>query len=105
MKMLESKDEWDKFHKDAGDSVVAVDFTASWCGPCKMIGPKFEAMESEFPSIKFAKVDVDENEDVAQEQGISAMPTFKFYKNKKQVKDLVGASEPKLREILKELSA
>ena len=38
--------------------LVAVDFTATWCGPCKMIGPRFAAMATEFPLIDFVKVDV-----------------------------------------------
>ena len=39
-----------------------MDFTAKWCGPCKVIGPKFEAMEKDFPGVIFAKVDVDDAE-------------------------------------------
>ncbi|XP_045157640.1 thioredoxin-like [Mercenaria mercenaria] len=99
VKMIATKAEWDAVMKDAGDKVVAVDFTASWCGPCKMIGPKFEAFSTEYTNIIFIKVDVDENDEVAQAEGISAMPTFKFYKNGKQVDELVGASEAKLKEM------
>ncbi|XP_075264529.1 thioredoxin-like [Convolutriloba macropyga] len=42
--------------------VTIVDFTASWCPPCRMIAPKFEEMSKQFTSIKFIKVDVDENQ-------------------------------------------
>merc|ERR1712189_136086 len=83
---------------------VAVDFTASWCGPCKMIGPKFEAMASDFPSIKFIKVDVDENSETSEKCGIAAMPTFFFYANGEKIHEVVGASEGYLREGLQKLA-
>ncbi|XP_052775543.1 thioredoxin-like [Mya arenaria] len=100
--MLEDKAAWDKAMQEAGDKLVVVDFTATWCGPCKMIGPKFVEMEKEFPDAIFYKVDVDENSDVAGAEGISAMPTFKCYRNGKQVADMCGANETKLREMIKE---
>jgi len=97
---LKTKDDFDKALKDAGDKLVVVDFTASWCGPCKMIGPKFEAMSKEFTSVQFYKVDVDENSDTSEAEGISAMPTFKCYKKGKKVDELTGASEEKLRAMI-----
>ena len=68
--------------------LVVIDFFATWCGPCKMISPKIEAMAGEMSNVVFLKVDVDEAEDVAQEYNISAMPTFVFLKNGQKVKDL-----------------
>ena len=52
-------------------SQLLVDFTASWCGPCKMIGPYFEELAGKFPGVVFVKVDVDDLDDVAAECGLS----------------------------------
>ena len=70
---------------DAGDKLVVVDFYATWCGPCKIIAPKVEEMSTSLSNVVFLKVDVDENEEAAQEFNISAMPTFIFLKNSNKV--------------------
>ena len=99
MKYLATKAEFDQCLADAGDKTVCIDFTATWCPPCKMIGPKFEAMEAEFPNVVCVKVDVDANSETSQHAGISCMPTFQFWKNGKQVEadKIEGASEADLR--------
>ncbi|XP_003383163.1 PREDICTED: thioredoxin-like [Amphimedon queenslandica] len=99
-KYLETQADFDEALKNAGDKVVVIDFTASWCGPCQMIGPKFEAMSQEFTSLDFYKVDVDKNDETAERQGIQAMPTFQFFKNGKKIDDMRGANEAKLREMI-----
>jgi thioredoxin 1 len=80
---------------NSGD-VVVVDFWATWCGPCKLISPHFTKLEEKFPAVKFAKVDVEEVEDVAKDQEIRAMPTFKAYKNGKPIDQITGAVPAKL---------
>ena len=67
---------------------LLVDFTATWCGPCKAIGPYFEELAAKFPDVTFVKVDVDELDDVAASCGISAMPTFQLYSNGVMVKEM-----------------
>ena len=96
-KLIETKAEFDQALKDAGNKLVAVDFTASWCGPCQMIGPKFAAMSEEFTDVIFLKVDVDENTETAEAYDVQAMPTFKFFKNGKVIAEVVGSNEAKLR--------
>ncbi|EDQ84562.1 uncharacterized protein MONBRDRAFT_34641 [Monosiga brevicollis MX1] len=86
-----------EFKEKIASGVVAIDFTATWCGPCRMIGPKFEAFAEEFTNVKCFKVDVDQASDVATELGISAMPTFHFFKDGEKVDELIGADVNKLK--------
>mmetsp|Transcript_1202 Transcript_1202/g.3971 ORF Transcript_1202/g.3971 Transcript_1202/m.3971 type:complete len:91 (-) Transcript_1202:155-427(-) len=84
-----------------GDKPLLVDFTASWCGPCKMIGPYFEELAAKFQNVVFVKVDVDDLDDIAAECGISAMPTFQLYSNGVKVEELTGADKGKLEALAK----
>nr|XP_057922487.1 thioredoxin [Doryrhamphus excisus] len=99
---IKNLEEFNSLLKTAGDKLVVVDFTATWCGPCKMIGPVFEA-ESQKPenaNVIFVKVDVDEADDVSSSCGINCMPTFHFYKNGKKVFEFSGANKETLIEKL-----
>nr|BAP28181.1 thioredoxin 1 [Ascidia sydneiensis samea] len=99
--LIHSEDEFNKALADAGSKLVVVDFFADWCGPCKVIGPKFEAMSNEFKDdIVALKVDVDECSDVSESQGIECMPTFLFFKNTKKVDQFSGANESKLHQMI-----
>lgn len=80
--------------------VIFVDFTATWCGPCKAIGPVFQKLAAETVDAIFVKVDVDKNGEVAQACGITSMPTFHCYKGGGKVDELVGASPDKLAEMI-----
>jgi len=86
--------------------LVVIDFTASWCGPCRLIAPFYaELSDSEDVinlGVVFLKVDVDENADTAQEYNVSAMPTFIFVKNGEVVDRLMGANAARLKEMVLE---
>lgn len=77
---------------------VLVDFWATWCGPCQMIAPVLEEIAKEFEGkIKVGKLNVDENQKIAAQFGISAIPTLLIFKNGQEVKKIVGFSgKPKL---------
>ncbi|EDV19765.1 expressed hypothetical protein [Trichoplax adhaerens] len=99
VQVIETKEAFDKFLSDAKDKLVVFDFFATWCQPCKLIGPIFEKMSEsdEYKDVVFAKIDVDENEETAEFVGIRAMPTFAFYKNGSKIDEVSGAAEDRLR--------
>jgi thioredoxin 1 len=84
----------DSFQKEVLDSEVPtfVDFWASWCGPCRMIGPVFEELSNEYAGkVKFAKVNVDENPKTPSNYGVRGIPTLIMFKGGKAVDQIVGA--------------
>lgn len=66
---------------------VVVDFFATWCGPCKRLGPVLHqiAEEPAFQSVTFIKLDVDKNPDLTQQYGVRSMPTILFFSNGKEL--------------------
>ena len=83
----------------SGDA-LAVDCYATWCGPCQMISPRFEAFSGSYPNIHFVKVNVDEAQEIATELGIASLPTFLFYKDGKKVSMFLGADVSRLEAAL-----
>ncbi|GJQ66051.1 hypothetical protein Trydic_g4139 [Trypoxylus dichotomus] len=75
----------------AANRLVVADFTASWCGPCQRIAPVFQQLAGKYLKAVFLKIDVDKCQETAAAQGVSAMPTFIFYKNRTKVDRLQGA--------------
>jgi thioredoxin 1 len=70
---------------------VLVDFFANWCGPCQMIGPMIEELAQEVDTVKFVKVDVDENPNLAMEYKVVSIPMLLLFKNGEVVKKQIGA--------------
>ena len=91
-----SQDEFQKIIESAGDKLVVVDFFAVWCPPCQAIAPKIEALAAENTGVIFVKIDVDQAADAASAAGISAMPTFQFFKGGSKISEFKGADESKL---------
>ncbi len=78
---------------------VVVDFWASWCMPCRMVAPIFENLAKKYKDqIIFAKVNVDENPNIASKFGIMSIPNFIIFKNGEKVGEIVGAMPEKTLE-------
>ncbi|XP_040819040.1 thioredoxin isoform X2 [Ochotona curzoniae] len=83
VKQIESKSAFQEVLDSAGDKLVVVDFSATWCGPCKMIKPFFH--------------------DIAADCEVKCMPTFQFYKKGQKVGEFSGANKDKLEATINEL--
>ncbi|KAG2534537.1 hypothetical protein PVAP13_9NG068693 [Panicum virgatum] len=81
-----SKAAYDQHWEAAKSSgkLMVIDFSASWCGPCRFIEPAFKEMASRYTDVVFVKIDVDELADVARTWKVEAMPTFVLAKGGKE---------------------
>lgn len=73
------------FNELVTNDITIVDFFATWCGPCKMLGPVLEEIASERDEVKVVKIDVDENASLAKTYGIMSVPTMILFKDGKQI--------------------
>ena len=69
---------------------VLVDFWATWCGPCKMIGPVIEEIANEHPEIKVCKINVDEEGELSIKHGVMSIPTLMIFKNGEIAQTAIG---------------
>lgn len=80
----------ENFKDETKEGKVIVDFWAEWCGPCKQLGPIFKDLSEEIEGVTFAKVNVDEQGEVAQEFKVRGIPTMVLFENGKEVDRIVG---------------
>ena len=79
------------------DKLVIADFWAEWCGPCKMIAPLLDEVAKELPDkVKIVKVNVDNEQQLAQQYGIYNIPTLLFFKDGKVKEQVVGTVAKKV---------
>lgn len=92
MNVIEITDEsFDTVIKDL-TKVIVLDFTAEWCGPCKMMSPVVELIANQFEGKALVgKLDIDENPNTAARFGVRNFPTFLFFKGGKLIDRVVGA--------------
>ena len=88
------------FTKDGFDKALSqgklmmVDFWASWCGPCRMLGPVIEQLDNQYPDVVVGKVNVDDEQELAMRYGVMSIPTVIFFKDGKEIDRKVGVMPP-----------
>ncbi len=87
------------------ETPTLVDFWAEWCGPCRSMHPVFTRLSKKFKKIRFARLNIDENRDIATKLGIQSIPIFIMFKNGQPVDRVVGAvGEPGISLIAQKFS-
>jgi thioredoxin len=94
--------DWDSLITDK--KLLAVDFWAPWCPYCMKLKPVFEAVAKDYTNVKFAKISVDQEQEIASKYGILGIPVIKFFCEGKEVGEIVGyVSEPVLKSRIDEV--
>ena len=89
----------------ANNDLLLVDFWAEWCGPCKSMHPIFTRMAKKYKRVRFARVNVDNAQDIARKYGVQSIPTFIMFKNGEIANTMVGAvGEPGIHMICKKFT-
>ncbi|KAM7269759.1 hypothetical protein ACFE04_025256 [Oxalis oulophora] len=79
------------------NKLLVIDFSATWCGPCKFIEPVLKQFAANYTDVEFIKIDVDKFEGLAREYQVEAMPTFIVIKGGKEVERIIGAKKDDLK--------
>ena len=84
------------------NKLVLVDFWAEWCGPCKSMHPIFSRMAKKYSHVRFARVNIDDSQNIATKFNVQSIPTFIMFNDGKVVQQMVGAvGEPGIHMICK----
>lgn len=103
MKQLETYSEYETFIKN--NEICIIDFWAEWCGPCKRIAPFFESLEEKYPTIAFAKINVDnfEFEVLVSQYVKNGIPLFVGFKKGEKADENIGANNERIVQLCERL--
>ncbi|KAI3831176.1 hypothetical protein MKW92_047314 [Papaver armeniacum] len=102
--LITTQERWEEKLAEAkrDSKIIVANFSASWCGPCRMLAPLFGELSEKYPTLMFLTVDVDDLPELSSSLDIRATPTFFFLKDGQQIDKLVGANK---LELLKKIPA
>lgn len=101
-----SKADVDSILAEAEDALVVIDYSTTWCGPCKVFAPVFQELSEAYTDVVFVKVEGDASKEASElmnDQGIRAVPAFHFWKGKERVKTFTGARREEIESTIKSL--
>lgn len=86
------------------DKLVVIDFYADWCGPCRRMAPYIEQLseDKEYENVVFFKINIEKLDKLSDNEGVTSLPTFLFYKSGQKIAKVVGASKQEFDEVLDE---
>ena len=99
---IKNLEDFTKAIGDKNTGFVVIDFYADWCGPCKMIAPKFAKMAVKYPSVAFYKLnsDTEQTADIVSACQVNALPTFCLFSGGQFVTKMTGANDAELEEMI-----
>ncbi|KAL3797310.1 hypothetical protein ACHAW5_011306 [Stephanodiscus triporus] len=101
---VDSEAEFDKKITSAGSKLVVIDYSTTWCGPCKVIAPKFDQLSEAYPDSVFIKVIGDATPDASKlmkREGVRSVPSFHYFKNGEKVDVVNGANAEAIEAAIK----
>lgn len=101
---IDSEASFDSTVSSAGGNLVVVDYSTTWCGPCKVIAPKFEELSDKYPDAVFLKVIGDATPTASQlmkREGVRSVPSFHYFKDGKKVDVVNGANADAIEAAIK----
>ena len=101
---ITNESEFDAKISGSGDALVVVDYSTTWCGPCKVIAPKFDELSDAYPDSVFLKVIGDATPDASKlmkREGVRSVPSFHYFKNGEKVDVVNGANAEAIEAAIK----
>lgn len=101
---IDTMDNLELYSKSKPDTLIVIDFKATWCGPCKAIKPFIDYLKENYPKVEFQEIDIEDSdkETIVTNFDIAKVPTFIYYKNGTYCNTIIGTNKEKIEEYVNE---